>query len=109
MRPFIVPSGRKPHNYNTGDPLTPDDWFSPRAVWELQAADLSKSSVHRAGTGLLNEAGRGVGLRFPRFMRERHDKNPENATSSQQIVEMYFSQGESGNNGVADDEEDELI
>ena len=43
MKSLIVPSGRKPFNYNVGDPLTPDDWFEASALWELQAADLSKS------------------------------------------------------------------
>jgi DNA ligase-1 len=62
MQPFIISSGRRPPNYNTDDSLAPDDWFEPQAVWELQAADLSKSSVHRGGIGRL-EAGRGIGLR----------------------------------------------
>lgn len=62
MQPLIVSSGRRPPNYNTDDTLAPDDWFEPQAVWELQAADLSKSSVHRGGIGRL-EAGRGIGLR----------------------------------------------
>ena len=43
MKALVVPSGRKPFNYNVGDPLTPDDWFEASALWELQAADLSKS------------------------------------------------------------------
>ena len=41
--------GRKPANYEVGEPLYPDDWFHPKVVWELQAADLSKSSVHKGG------------------------------------------------------------
>ena len=62
MQPALIESKRKPVNYNTDDALTPDDWFEPVAVWELQAADLSKSSVHKGGIGRL-EAGRGIGLR----------------------------------------------
>lgn len=44
-------------------------------------------------------------------MRERADKTPENATNSEQILEMYHSQatveGESGATGY--DEDDDYI
>jgi len=103
-------SGKKPTQYRAGDPLTPDDWFEPTVVWELQAADLSKSSVHMGALGKI-ESNRGIGLRFPRFIRERDDKNPENATNAEQIADMYRSQGldEGGNGNVdADDDEDAL-
>ena len=43
MKALVVESSRRPLNYNVGDPLAPDDWFQASAVWELQAADLSKS------------------------------------------------------------------
>jgi DNA ligase-1 len=100
---------RKPHNVNTGDPLTPDHWFTPQLVWELQAADLSKSSVHRAAVGKLGDNGRGVGLRFPRFLRERPDKKAEHATSAEQIAEMYFSQAETTHEALAGEEDQDDI
>ena len=104
---IIAVSGRKPSNYNVGDPLTPDDWFEPKCVWELQAADLSKSSVHKGGIGKV-DAGRGIGLRFPRFLRERPDKKPEMATTAEQIVEIYESQGDMFEaNGKSDDVDDD--
>jgi DNA ligase-1 len=62
MKEFIVESHRKPNNYIVEDSLAPDDWFRPHAVWELQAADLSKSSTHKGAIGKL-EPGRGIGLR----------------------------------------------
>jgi DNA ligase-1 len=92
MKGHIVPSKRKPLNYNVGDPLFPDDWFEPRVVWEIQVADLSLSSVHKGGVDQI-ETGRGIGLRFPRYLRDRPDKKPENATSTDQIVDLYRSQG----------------
>lgn len=107
-RKSVVTNGKKPQNYNVGDPLTPDEWFEPSVVWELQAADLSKSSVHKGGIGKI-EAGRGIGLRFPRFLRERPDKSPETATTAEQIVDMYQSQdGVEGAND-ADDDDDDLL
>ena len=86
MRGHIVSSHVKPINYNVGDPLVPDDWFHPKVVWELQAADLSKSSVHRGAVGRVDASGsRGIGLRFPRYIRDRDDKKPEGATSAEHI------------------------
>lgn len=45
-----------------------------------------------------------------RFLRERPDKNPENATSAEQIVEMFLSQGgENGDKMEENDDDDEFI
>jgi DNA ligase-1 len=83
-------------------------------VWEIQAADLSRSSVHRGGVGRLDKHddivvgdNRGIGLRFPRFLRERDDKRPDQATTAEQVVDMFFSQ--SGIEKKVEDEEDEWI
>ena len=89
-----------------GDALEPDDWFEGAVVWELQAADLSKSSVHKGGIGKV-DPGRGIGLRFPRFIREREDKKPEMATSAEQIVEMFNSQGDFGVGGGHEEDGDD--
>ena len=93
LKPTILGSSKRPIKYNVGDPLTPDHWFGASFVWELQAADISKSIVHKGCIGRLDDRHKGIGLRFPRLIKERTDKNPEGATSSDQIVDMYVSQG----------------
>lgn len=57
-------------------------------MWEVKCADLSKSPVHRAAIG---KDGRGISIRFPRLLRERDDKDPEQATSSDQASPSAFA------------------
>mmetsp|Transcript_11931 Transcript_11931/g.38151 ORF Transcript_11931/g.38151 Transcript_11931/m.38151 type:complete len:638 (+) Transcript_11931:39-1952(+) len=80
---------KAPPTYVTG--LEPDVWLEACQVWEVRAADLSLSSVHRGGVGKVDDV-RGIGLRFPRFLRIREDKDVEDATSADQVVDMYRSQ-----------------
>lgn len=67
----------------------PDVWFEPTTLFEVLTADLSLSPIYKAGSTTF---AKGVSLRFPRFLRIREDKGVEDATSSEQIVELYENQ-----------------
>jgi len=91
--------------FNVDTKMTPDVWLQPVQVWEIKAADLSISPVHTSALGVKAD-GKGIGLRFPRFLRIRDDKEPEEATSAEQIVDMYESQASvSKENGGGDDDD----
>lgn len=95
----------KSSQYNVSDTLVCDVWFDSVQVWEVKAADLSKSSTHKGAVGKTGEAGRGIGLRFPRFERVRPDKKCEQATTSEQILDMYYAQDSvlDGPGGIMDE------
>ena len=77
--------------YQVSDEVKPDVWFEPVFVWEILAADLSLSPVHRAAEGLVDNK-KGIALRFPRFLKIRDDKKPTDATGAEQIFYMYINQ-----------------
>jgi DNA ligase 1 len=66
-----------------------DAWFEPGMVLEVLAAEITPSPRHTAAWGLLAPDA-GLTLRFPRFTgRYRQDKAPEDATTVQELVDMY--------------------
>jgi DNA ligase 1 len=108
LNKHVIPT--KSSQYKVSDQLECDVWFDAVEVWEVKAADLSKSSTHRGAEGKTGEVGRGIGLRFPRFERVREDKRPDAATTSDQILEMYYQQDSIVEGGVNDEvEEDDGI
>jgi DNA ligase-1 len=70
---------KKPANVELNKVFEPDVWIEPKIVVELGADEISKSSTHSAG----------YALRFPRLLKFRHDKTPEDTTSLEEITEMY--------------------
>ena len=72
----------------------PEVWFEPRFVWEVKTADLTISPRYKAGNEELDATagGKGISLRFPRFIQQRDDKKPDEATSSLMVVDMYKQQ-----------------
>jgi DNA ligase 1 len=66
-----------------------DVWFEPSLVVEVLVAELTLSPNHTAGWGQLKDDA-GLSMRFPRFTgRWRDDKEPQDATTTQQLVELY--------------------
>jgi DNA ligase-1 len=69
-----------------------DVWFEPKVVIEIRGADLTLSPVHTCARDIIRK-GSGVAIRFPRFTgKYRIDKAAEDATTPEEIVEMYRSQ-----------------
>jgi DNA ligase 1 len=107
LSPLVIDRAKPFYDHSTGKNDQPDVWFEPRFVWEVKTADLTLSPRYRAAASEFGGDGvhKGVSLRFPRFIRVRDDKKPEEATSSRQVAEMYRKQdvGKEKKTGVDDD------
>jgi DNA ligase 1 len=69
--------------------MIPDVWVEPSLDMEVLGAELTLSPSHTAAWGQLKEDA-GLALRFPRFTgRWRDDKSPEDATTVQEVLELY--------------------
>ena len=101
-QPFVVDGPRS--YYQVSDAMKPDVWFEPKHVWEVKAADLSISPVHKAAAGLVDPQ-KGIALRFPRFLRRREDKEPEMATTAEQVADFYNAQANKQEFNAVDDDE----
>ncbi len=72
--------------------LEADIWFEPALVIEIIGDELTLSPVHPCAYNEIRENA-GIAVRFPRFThRWRKDKAPEDATTVEEIVDMYKAQ-----------------
>ena len=72
--------------------MTPDIWFSPGLVLEVAADEITLSPLHTCARDTAKKDA-GLALRFPRFTGNwRNDKAPEDATTRDEILEIYRSQ-----------------
>ncbi|MCL2642457.1 MAG: ATP-dependent DNA ligase [Candidatus Bathyarchaeota archaeon] len=69
-----------------------DVWFEPFVVLEVLGAEVTLSPIHMCSMDVVRKSS-GFAIRFPRFTgKYRTDKNPQDATTSKEIVEMYQNQ-----------------
>jgi DNA ligase-1 len=72
--------------------MEPDVWFVPSIVLEVTADEITLSPLHTCSRDAVRP-GSGLALRFPRFTGKwRKDKSSEDATTSQETLEMYKKQ-----------------
>lgn len=69
----------------------PDVWFEAGEVWEVGFADVTVSPTYTAAAGLV-EGGRGLSLRFPRFLRVRGDKGVEEGSTGGELARLWGMQ-----------------
>ncbi|KAE8420495.1 hypothetical protein BDV36DRAFT_249418 [Aspergillus pseudocaelatus] len=111
LSPLVIDRPKPFYTHSTVPKDQPDVWFEPRLVWEVKTADLTLSPRYQAAADEFvgtTGGGKGVSLRFPRFIKPREDKKPEQATTTRQVAEMYRKQEavakeNAGKKGVDDD------
>jgi DNA ligase-1 len=65
--------------------IEPDFWVEPKYVVEVAFDELTRSPTHTCG--MENE--KGLALRFPRLMKIRQEKSIKEATTTDEVVEMF--------------------
>ncbi len=89
---------QQPKNVDCDKNLAPDVWVSPELICLIRADEITKSPIHKAGqtdkSSVNNKLDKnqeqvGYALRFPRFMGYREDKSALEATTTEELIELY--------------------
>ncbi|MDP6048811.1 MAG: ATP-dependent DNA ligase [Candidatus Bathyarchaeota archaeon] len=76
---------------NVDSMIDAEVWFRPTVVMELLGDEITLSPIHTSAFEQLRKES-GLAIRFPRFLRLRDDKAPQDATTVDEIVDMYRAQ-----------------
>ena len=68
----------KPQEYVVDKNYYPDHWVKPSLVVEIAADEITRSPIHSAG----------LALRFPRLIKFRDDKKPEQTTTLKELKKL---------------------
>ncbi|KKU03657.1 MAG: putative DNA ligase [Candidatus Woesebacteria bacterium GW2011_GWE1_45_18] len=72
----------KPKEYEVDKNQEPDTWVRPSLVVEILADEITRSPIHTAG----------LALRFPRLIRFRDEKNPDQVTTLRELEGLFEMQ-----------------
>ncbi|MGB9676012.1 MAG: ATP-dependent DNA ligase [Candidatus Bathyarchaeales archaeon] len=91
--PQIMKKHVIPHKHPRVNSLIEADvWFEPKTVIEVLGAEITLSPIHTCAMNTIRQ-GSGLAIRFPRFTGNyRIDKAAEDATTTNEIIEMYQKQ-----------------
>jgi DNA ligase-1 len=91
--PKMMKKHRIPHRHpRVKSTLDADVWFEPAVVVETMGAEITLSPIHTCAMNVIRK-GSGLAIRFPRFTGNyRLDKSAEDATTVNEIVQMYRNQ-----------------
>lgn len=70
----------------------PDYWVEPKYVVEVAFDEITESPTHTCGRHGTKGEEKGYALRFPRMAKFREDKSIREATTTQEVVELYQKQ-----------------
>ncbi len=83
-------SEEKPARYRVKKEKEPDRWLKPMYVLEVLGSEITRSPIHTCNWDA--DVGKGMAVRFPRFIRWRPEKSPDQATTSQEIADLFKQQ-----------------